>query len=79
MSVTLEHEIAYLIGDCRVEDAEPLLAYLQSGTERAVDLTAAGHLHTAVVQLLIAFKPHVIGPATDTFVQRWLVPLMSAA
>jgi hypothetical protein len=79
MSVRVEHEIAYLIGDCRVEDAEPLLAYLQSAADRAVDLTGAGHLHTAVVQLLIAFKPHVIGPATDTFVQRWLVPVISAA
>lgn len=79
MSVRVEQEIAYLAGECRVEDAEPLLAFLQVGAEQSVDLTEAVHLHTAVVQLLIAFKPHVIGPAPDTFVQRWLLTLMSMA
>jgi hypothetical protein len=78
MSVRVDGEIAHLVGDCRVEDAEPLLTFLQSGADRAVDLTEAAHLHTAVVQMLLAFRPQVIGPAPDTFVQRWLMPQITA-
>jgi hypothetical protein len=77
MSVRVEADIAYLAGECRVEDAEPLLGFLQSGSSRVVDLTQATHLHTAVLQLLLAFRPHVVGPASDTFVQRWLIPQMT--
>lgn len=76
MSVRLETEIVHLTGDCRVEDAEPLLGFLQSGPDRVVDVREAGHLHTAVVQVLLALKPQVIGPTRDLFTQSWLMPFI---
>jgi hypothetical protein len=77
MSVSIEDRVIRLDGICRVEDAEPLLLLLQSGSARQVDLTGAGHLHTAVVQVLMAFQPEIIGPPGDPFVMRWLLPMLS--
>jgi hypothetical protein len=78
MTVRLEGEVIHLSGECRVEDAEPLLTMLQDGPGRAVNLTAAGHLHAAVVQVLVALRPPLAGPPGDAFTARWLVPLFSA-
>jgi hypothetical protein len=76
MSVTLEADTIRLHGDCPVGDAEPLLALLQEAPGRAVDLTEAGMLHTAVVQVLLALQPEVLGPAGDPFMDRWIAPLL---
>jgi len=77
MSLTIEGDAARLEGDPRVEDAEPLLAFLQGGAGRRVDLTGAGPLHGAVVGGLLALRPALIGPAADPFTARWLEPLLA--
>jgi hypothetical protein len=71
MSVTLDGEVVRLSGPCRVEDAEILLGML-AGDGRLVDVTQAGHLHAAVLQVLMAFEPEIVGPAADEFVAYWL-------
>lgn len=75
MSVELVGNAIVLSGPARVEDAEPLVTLLQEGG-RSVDLTACGPLHAAVLQALLAFRPAVVGPAGDPFVETWLVPLL---
>ena len=79
MSVRLTGDTILLEGDCRVEDAEPLLRWLQEDRGRVVDRTDAGHLHTAVFQILLALRPSVRGEGKDTFVRTWMVPILSAA
>lgn len=76
MSIDLVDEIITVSGPARVEDAEPLLALLQSGLARQVDLSQAGSLHTAVMQVLLAYRPPLIGPAGDRFTENWLMPLL---
>ena len=76
MTVVLEGDIIRLRGDCPVADAEALVARLQEAPGRAVDLTGAGILHTAVVQVLLALQPPVLGPAGHPFVDRWIAPLL---
>jgi hypothetical protein len=76
MSLRLDGSTIRLEGECRVEDAEPLLAFLHDGDGRRVDLTAAGPLHAAVVQVLLALRPPLDGPPGDPFTARWLVPLL---
>jgi hypothetical protein len=76
MSVALEADMIRLRGDCPVGDAEPLLALLQEAPRRVVDLTEAGTLHTAVVQVLLALQPEVLGPTSDPFMDRWIAPLL---
>ncbi len=77
MSVRLDGPVIRLEGACRVEDAEPLLSFLQEEPGRVVDLSAAGGLHAAVVQVLLALRPPLAGPPGDPFTAHWLAPLLA--
>jgi hypothetical protein len=83
MSARLDGNIILLEGQCRVEDAEPLLGWLQADSSRVVDLTDAEHLHAAVFQILMALRPPIRAPIRegekDAFVQDWLIPILRAA
>ena len=76
MTVRLDDRAIHLQGDCHVEDAEPLLALLQTEPGRAVDISALGSIHTAVAQLLLAFRPEVVGSNGDKFFESWIKPLL---
>jgi len=76
MTVVLEADVIRLRGDCPVGDAETLVALLQEVPGRMVDLTGAGTLHTAVIQVLLALRPQVLGPVGNPFVDRWIAPLL---
>jgi hypothetical protein len=76
MSVRLDAEIIRLSGPCGAADAEPLATLLQAKPGRAVDLADAGHLHAAVVQALLAFRPPIAAAAGDPFTRAWLIPLL---
>ncbi len=78
MTVVARGGIVELRGDCPVEDAETLLAALSAHRVAAVDLTAAGQLHSAVFQVLLATGVAVRGPAPDGFTQSWLMPCLAA-
>ena len=77
MSLHPEGAVIRLVGEARVEDAEPLLAFLLAAPGRAVDLSAAGPLHAAVVQVLLALRPPLAGTPADAFTARWLLPLLA--
>jgi hypothetical protein len=79
MSVVLDGNVIILEGACRVEDAEPLLGWLQADRDRIVDLTHAEQLHTAVLQVLMALRPAVSGPAEDPFFRDWIYPALRDA
>ena len=76
MSVRLDGNVIILEGQCRVEDAEPLLGWLQTDRGRTVDLTDAEHLHAAVLQVLMALQPAVRGTARDAFLRDWITPAL---
>jgi hypothetical protein len=61
-----------LVGNCPVEDAEPLLQLLQATPGVPCDWTRCGHLHTAVFQVVLAARPTLIGPCGDPWIERWL-------
>lgn len=74
MSVRLDGEIIRLEGRCHVEDAEPLLVLLQANGARTVDLSGSEMLHTAIVQLLLAFRPPLAGESSESFMRDWVLP-----
>lgn len=76
MSVAWDGSCIRLDGHCAVEDAETLAMLLQEDRARTVDLSNARHLHAAVVQALLALRPHTTGFPSDPFTRTWLVPLM---
>jgi hypothetical protein len=63
-----------LVGVCPVEDAEILLQLLQSTPTAPCDWTRCGHLHTAVVQVILAVRPALIGPCGDPWLEQWISP-----
>ncbi len=48
-----------------VEDAEALQEWLKKQSKPAVNLSKSQHLHTAVVQVLMALRPAVLGDVPD--------------
>jgi hypothetical protein len=66
-----------LEGACAVEDAEPLLQLLQETPAPAIEWTTCSHLHTAVVQVILASGVTPIGLCGDAWVRRWLAPELS--
>jgi len=79
MSVYLDHRTIRLEGDCHVEDAEPLLNLLQEEGGRTVDISTLGAAHAAVLQVLLAFRPKVVGSSGDGFFNSWIMPLLATA
>jgi hypothetical protein len=59
-------------GAAIVEDALTLLEFLQSHANAKVDLGACTHLHTAVLQVLLAARPEIVALPREAFLARWL-------
>jgi hypothetical protein len=74
MTVTAVGHQIRISGVGRVEDAENLVAFLQADNRYVVDLAEAEVLHTAVVQVLLAFRPGLIGLPDDPFFRAWIMP-----
>jgi len=80
MSVRLDGTIVHLEGVCGVEEAETLAAQLDETGAWQVDLSGCAHLHGAVVQALLAFRPKLTeNPAEDAFTKEFLQPALALA
>ena len=62
---------------CTVEDAEPLLQMLQITPTAELDWTQCRQLHTAVLQVILAWGKAPTGPCGDSWVRQWLAPRAS--
>lgn len=67
-----------LTGTCPSCDAEPLLQLLLSMPGAKVDWRGCHGAHAAVVQVLMAAKPKLLGPAADRSLEKWVVPAIPA-
>ncbi|WP_025322986.1 hypothetical protein [Deferrisoma camini] len=72
MPITFKKTVAVLEGVCAVEDAEGLLAWLQSHPRGKVNLKRVEHLHTAVLQVLMAASPAISAWPEDPDLAQWL-------
>lgn len=81
MPLQLGSRTAILAGVVTVEDTESLATWLRtrgsSRTPARVNLAAATHLHTSVLQALMAGRVQVSVPPTDPFLQTWVAPLLA--
>ena len=76
MSVEITGSRIRIVGNAAVGDAEPILVALQEDRSRIVNLAEAAHLHSAVIQLLLALRPAIEGaPAYPLFVTH-VLPLL---
>jgi hypothetical protein len=66
-----------LAGACPSGDAEGLLQLLLADPGATVDWRDCRGAHTAVVQVLIVFKPKLLGPPADARLQDWVAPAIT--
>jgi hypothetical protein len=74
--LTAQGEIV-LEGTCSSEDAEVLLQSLTSTPTARVDLRACEFAHTAVIQVLLAAKPELLGPPAGMVLKDWVYPILT--
>lgn len=59
MPITYSKKTAAFEGVCQIEEAEDLLSWLLEHPEGGLDLSALGHMHTAILQVIMAIQPRV--------------------
>jgi len=68
-----------LEGVCPAEDAEALAGFLLLDPAASVDWRGCDNVHTAVVQVLLAARPAMLGPPRSSFLRDWVAPVLSGA
>ena len=71
MPLTFHDDMAVLEGACGLEEAERLLEWFLLQPAGKVDISGCQHLHTAVMQVLLAARAPVVGAPRDPHVQAW--------
>jgi hypothetical protein len=78
MTVTSSAQGIVLDGSCPSEDAEVLLQHLASTPAATVDMGRCESAHTAVIQVLMAFKPKLLKLPRDNSKWRWVYPALKS-
>jgi hypothetical protein len=71
-----DHNIS-LSGLCGIDDAEILFRLLLENRGAIVDWRRCEELHAAVLQVLLATRPEIIGPPANAFLQERIAPLVT--
>ena len=79
MTIQFMRSVACFKGVCAVEEAEPLLQWLQDQPRGKVNLKECEHVHTAVLQVMLAAKVMVTLPPEDAELAKWLIPVLRGA
>ena len=79
MSVRRDGQVIHLEGDCSVEQAETLAGVLESETGAKVDVSQCRHLHSALVQALLRFKPQIEGVSENPFIRDMITPALTTS
>ena len=76
MSLELHDGKLLLVGECERELAQPLLDWVRANPDGVVDLSKAGGLHGAVVQVLRLARVAASPPPSDRFLKRFVLPAL---
>jgi len=80
LSVTKSEDGRILLqGVCPIEEAEALLRCLSEVPGATVDWSECDGAHTAVIQVLLAARPSIVGRPADPFLDRHIVSWTGAA
>ncbi len=77
MTIQVRGKLLKLVDTCPVEEAEVLHDKLLEKPDVQIDLSECTHLHSAVVQVLLAQPRAVKRVADDPFLSRWVVPAIN--
>ena len=65
MPIIYRKTVAAFEGTCAVEEAEELMLWLKSNPGAGINLKKCEHLHTSVLQVIMAFRPKFGQPPAD--------------
>jgi hypothetical protein len=77
MALRLEGNEIWLIDVCGAEEALEFVDLLLKAERPTINLSRCTHLHAALLQTVIAFKPAVSAQPTAPFLQKWISPMLS--
>ncbi len=78
MPIEFSDDRAVMNGVCCVEEAEGLLSWVMQHPDTPVDAAACEHLHSAVLQVLMARRVPVAAVPETGLLRQVLQPLMAA-
>jgi len=67
-----------LIGICSSDEGEVLLQHLLETPHMMVDWRGCESAHTAVIQVLMATRPRLLGPPAALLLEKWVQPALAA-
>jgi len=67
-----------LEGSCSSDEAEALLQHVLATPNATVDWRGCEAAHTAVVQVLMAAGPKILGPPVGVRLEKWVQPMLAA-
>ena len=70
-------DVILLEGACPSEDAETLLQCLSLHPAARIDWRPCESAHTAVIQVLMAARPRLLGPPAGQVLQEWVAPALA--
>lgn len=76
MPIRFGKNSATMEGACTVEEALPLLEFLQEHRQAKVGMRGCTHVHSAVLQVLMALRPKIGTLPEEAFLRRWVAPLL---
>jgi hypothetical protein len=77
MTVSRDGDRIVLSGECHVEEAETLVGLMSDAG--VVDWSECRQAHSAVIQVLLTFRPKMVGRPLDPFLAAWIAPALAAA
>jgi hypothetical protein len=67
-----------LSGSCTAEEALDLAEWLAKRKRPKANLAECTHMHSALLQTLLAYKPQISAPPADAFLATWVMPALDA-
>jgi hypothetical protein len=77
MALIFGEDMVQIDGVCGVDEAMPLLEFLQTNGEARVDMLTCTHLHSAALQVLMVVATRVAALPEEEFLAQWLTPLFA--
>lgn len=77
MPLEFREDEACLSGVSVAEEALTLAEWLAAHPTAKVDLAACTHIHTSLLQTLLAYDPPISAQPTDEFLTRWIIPMLA--
>jgi hypothetical protein len=75
MPLIFAEDMVRIDGVCGVDEAMPLLEFLQTHGEAQIDMRTCTHLHSAALQVLMVVAIRVAVLPDEEFLNRWLTPM----